>query len=354
MFFVDKYSPKSIDDALFHKDELEKLKIMSKDDAIPHTIFYGPSGSGKKTIISLFLEMIYDEHVHELVETNYTVTGSGNSATIVPIKQSNYHIVIEPNNNNFDRYLIQDVVKAYAKRVPLDVFTAKKVFKTVFINNIDNLSYYAQTSLRRTMEIYSSTCRFIMWSRSLSKVIEPLRSRSHLFRIRAPNNNEMLRLMLTISAKEDIHLTLEDYDNIITKSNGNVKTVLWLLELSKINKNFSTSYDEIIDRIVEQIMTCKFEYIKETKSNREILLIQDFLYKIMITNITGTQIIKDIIDKLLLSDNVSDQCKFNIVEIAATYEHNLIRGRREIIHLEAFIFGIMYDIYHSRKVLKSK
>ena len=69
----------------------------------------------------------------------------------------------------------------------------------------------------------------------------------------------------------------------------------------------------------------------------------------MITNITGTQIIKDIIDKLLKSEAVSIESKFNIVEIAAKYEHNLIRGRREIIHLEGFITGVMYDLYEYRK-----
>ena len=34
------------------------------------------------------------------------------------IKQSKHHIIIEPNNNNFDRYLIQDIVKEYARRYP--------------------------------------------------------------------------------------------------------------------------------------------------------------------------------------------------------------------------------------------
>ena len=57
MFFIDKYAPKSIEDAYFHKDELNKLKIMSKDESIPHIIFYGPEGSGKKTTINMFLEM---------------------------------------------------------------------------------------------------------------------------------------------------------------------------------------------------------------------------------------------------------------------------------------------------------
>ena len=183
--------------------------VMSKDESIPHIIFYGPEGSGKKTIINIFLELLYDKNVHNVTNTIYKVTGSGNTSKDVVIKQSNYHIVIEPNNNNFDRYLIQDVVKEYAKRMPLNVFSKHKAFKTVVINNVDNLSFYAQTSLRRTMELYSNTCRFIMWSCSLSKVIDPLISRSYCFQIASPKREELFDYIYHISVKENLQLDLK-------------------------------------------------------------------------------------------------------------------------------------------------
>ena len=334
MFFVDKYSPKTIDDAIIHKEDLKKLQKMSKDESIPHIIFYGPDGCGKKTMINHFLEMIYGPMVHNIADIMYTVTGSGNSAQEIPIKQSPFHIVIEPNNNNFDRYLIQDVVKEYAKKVP-NVFTTYRAFKVVLINNIDNMSYYAQTSLRRMMEIYSDTCRFIMWSRSLSKVIEPLRSRCYCFRLKSPTPADLLEILLLISSKEGITLKLEDYDEIISRCNSNIKTALWLLELTKFGESFRTSYDEIIDTIIKLIVSCDLNKLPD---------IRLMLYKIMITNISGTQIMKDLVKKLLDDKNANFESKINISEISAKYEHNLIRGRREIIHLEAFINGVMYTL----------
>jgi hypothetical protein len=62
----------------------------------------------------------------------------------------------------------------------------------------------------------------------------------------------------------------------------------------------------------------------------------------MITNIPGSQIIKDITNNLFQNKNIPYMCKLNIAETAAKFEHNLIRGRREIIHLESFISGIMF------------
>ena len=334
-FFVDKYVPKNIDEALFHKNELDMLQKMAKDDAVPHIIFYGSSGVGKKTAINLFLEMLYDHQVHKLNDAIYTVSGSGYSSTDIVIKQSNYHIVIEPKNNNFDRYLIQDVVKEYAQHVPLNMFTANKIFKTVLINNIDNLSYYAQTSLRRTMEKFSGTCRFIMYCRSLSKVIDPIRSRCYCFRIKAPSDDEMVELIANVALNEKIKLTLNDYYNIIKFSDGNIKKVLWMLQLKLLDEPTLTTYDQTIDDILDKLLT---------RNIKPVLEIRTLLYNMMITNITGTQIIKDIIKHMFDHPAISKACRRHIVEVAARFEHNLIRGRREIIHIEAFIIGLINTI----------
>lgn len=332
MFFVDKYVPKKIEDVIFHKQELEILKKMSQDESIPHIIFSGQEGVGKKTLINLFLKMVYDDQVHNLTDSVYTVSGSGNTTQEIVIKQSNYHIVIEPHNNNFDRYLIQDVVKEYAKKVPLHIFTNKKPFKMVLINNVDNLSYYAQTSLRRTMEKYSSTCRFIMWCKSLSRVIDPIRSRCYCFRIGAPNDGDMIELLAKVSAKESINLSSSDYINIIQLSNGNIKKALWLLQLKQIDEGYKTSYDDAIDEIVNTLLLLDINAITDIRTN---------LYNIMITNIVGSQIIKDIIRTLFNRTDINEVCKLYIADLAAKCEHNLIKGRREIIHLDPFIIGII-------------
>ena len=247
---------------------------------------------------------------------------------------------MEPNNTNFDRYLIQDVVKEYAKKVPLNVFTAQKSFKTVLINNVDNLSYYAQTSLRRTMEKYSSTCRFIMWCKSLSRVIDPIRSRCYCLRISAPTDGDMIELIANVSFKESIDINVNDYHQIIELANGNIKKALWLLQLKKIGEPYKTSYDEAIEEIIELLLKKKVNSIIE---------INTYLYNIMITNIPGSQIIKDIVKKLFERDDINEKSKFYIAEIAAKCEHNLIKGRREIIHLDLFISGIIHILFKESK-----
>ena len=131
-----------------------------------------------------------------------SINGYGNTKTKVNIKQSKYHIIIEPNSNGFDKYLIQEIIQDYAKIELLNILKYKKLFKIVVINKIDNLSYYAQASLRRTMEKYANTCKFIFICDQLSKIIEPLRSRCLLIRVPLPTNNQIMETLLHISIKK--------------------------------------------------------------------------------------------------------------------------------------------------------
>ena len=339
MFLVDKYTPDSLDKAFFHKDILKKLKVLSEDESIPHLIFYGPDGSGKKTIIKLFLEMIYDKSVHTLVNSTYRIVGSGSSVTNEIIKQSNYHIVIEPKNNNSDRYLIQEVVQEYAKRVPLNVFTTKKIFKTVLINNVDNLPRLAQTALRRTMEKYSDTCRFILWTKSLSNVIEPLISRCFSIRIPSPSDEMIFENIKNISKSENITVSPSQFMDIVKKPDGSIKKSLWLLQLLKYNYSYNLISEDIISYIISLLLTTKVDIVP---------LIRLLFYKIMVTNISEFKILTDMFNQLLENKHIPTSCKYYIIKLCSTSQYNLTRCRREILHLEYFAQQVI-DILHKNK-----
>ena len=61
----------------------------------------------------------------------------------------------------------------------------------------------------------------------------------------------------------------------------------------------------------------------------------------MITNIPGSKVLIDIMNKLCDCADVPDDCKYQIIETVAKYEHNIITGRRMIVHIEAAIINIM-------------
>lgn len=337
MFLVDKYKPKINDEHyFFHEDMINKLKIMSQDSSIPHLIFYGMNGVGKKTLIYLFLEMLYDKSVYDLHEVTYNIKSSGTSETEYSVSQSNYHIVINPTSKNFDRNLIHDVAKEYAKNIQLDVFTLNKTFKVILINDLDNLSYYAQTSLRRTMEKYSKKCRFITWCNKLSKVIKPLVSRCTLIRLPSPSPKALLKYGNYVIDQENLEngeeLKKIIKDNIKTYDDD-IKKLLWVIESLKYNSPLLTPYEYSINKIVMLIMK---------KNPGNITQMHTEIYNIMITNIDCTYIISSIMQKLLISNAISEKCKYDIIEVASKYEFTIQFSRRNIMHINAFIINVLH------------
>ena len=64
------------------------------------------------------------------------------------------------------------------------------------------------------------------------------------------------------------------------------------------------------------------------------------MYKIFITNINGTSIIKELLNFILLNFKNND-LNYDIINLCTNYENSLSKGKRTIIHLEAFIFSVL-------------
>ena len=260
MFFIDKYIPNSSNSNYFHKDTYAFLKNIANDESVPHLIFYGMDGIGKKTMVRMFLEYLFGPDVNNSKQVKYIVSGSGNKINEEYFIESNYHIDIIPKGNNNDRYLIQDVVKKYASSTNFNVFKSKHNFKVIVIHNIQNMLSSVQFSLRRTIEKYSDTCRFIIMTNSISKIIKPLISRCKCIKLTYPNHNEIIKYSLNIAEKEDINLTLDRLSYIMANSK-NLKEILWILQLYKNNDLYlvflQNKYEEL------QIELSKFNEISK-------------------------------------------------------------------------------------------
>lgn len=249
MFYIDKYVPNNLDDIFFHKDIYNILEIMSKDSSIPHLLFHGPYGSGKKTMVNIFMKMLFGDSINSVKDVKYIVSGSGNNQTEEEFKQSFHHIFIEPKGNNHDRYLIHDVIKVYVSKARYNLVQSNHHFKLVVINNVDIMSESVQFSLRRTIEKYSDQCRFILISNSISKIINPIISRCKCILVKSPNNTEIIDYTNYISMKESINLTIDRMSYILQLYNGNIKNVLWRLQMYKLNELYLDKIKEKFNEI---------------------------------------------------------------------------------------------------------
>ena len=328
-------------------NELLSFSEPTRYSNFQHLIVYGPEGCSKEYLINKLLEKIFGKSSVELKDVEYTVCGYSNTKTKIMIKQSKHHIIIEPNSNGFDKYLIQEIIQDYARSELLNIIKNRKLFKVVIINKIDNLSYYAQASLRRTMEIYSHSCKFILISDQLSKIIEPLRSRCLLVRVPLPTREQILNTLLYICNKEDIVINFNNLYEIIQNSDNKMSHAILLLELYNNNIKYGNDWELVIDSIIDNIIntnTIKNLY-------KVIKIIREQFYILFITNISTQLILRKIMLKLISKTN-NLQLKYNIINITSIFEQRLSQGTRHNIHSEAYIIRLIYlfTYYHKNNI----
>ncbi|CAN6722962.1 unnamed protein product [Malus baccata var. baccata] len=239
MLWVDKYRPKTLDQAIVHQDIAQNLKKLVAEQDCPHLLFYGPSGSGKKTLIIALLRQVFGPSADKVKVENRAWKVDAGSRTIdielTPMSSTN-HIELNPSDAGFqDRYIVQEIIKEMAKNRPLDT-KGKKGYKILVLNEVDKLSREAQHSLRRTMEKYSAYCRLILCCNSSSKVTEAIRSRCLNVRINAPTEDQIVKVLEFIGKKEALQLPSGFTARIAEKSNRSLRRAILSLETCRVQQ----------------------------------------------------------------------------------------------------------------------
>ena len=131
----------------------EKLASFIAQNKIPHILFHGPSGSGKRTIVYKFVEAIY--HNDKDLIKNYTMFAD--CAHGKGIK------------------FIREELKFFAK-TNINI-QGSGHFKTIVLTNADKLTTDAQSALRRCIELFSHNTRFFIIVENKYNLLKPILSR---------------------------------------------------------------------------------------------------------------------------------------------------------------------------------
>lgn len=136
-----------------HNNINQKLKYFYDTNKIPHLLFHGSSGSGKRTIVHKFLSKIYKGD-HKIMKSNIMHVNCAHGKGIK---------------------FIRDELKFFAKSNVQSNTGA--LFKTIVLLNADNLTIDAQSALRRCIELFSSNTRFFIIVENKNKLLNPILSR---------------------------------------------------------------------------------------------------------------------------------------------------------------------------------
>lgn len=126
-----------------------------KDNKVPHLLFYGDYGSGKKTLANNFINDFYKISLNDNDNKN------------------DYIMKVDCAHGKGIKF-VRDDIKFFAKS---NINCKNGLFKTIMLMNADQLTIDAQSALRRCIEIFSNSTRFILIIQNKDKILKPILSR---------------------------------------------------------------------------------------------------------------------------------------------------------------------------------
>ncbi|KAJ1451637.1 P-loop containing nucleoside triphosphate hydrolase protein [Pelagophyceae sp. CCMP2097] len=340
MLWVDKYRPTDLKKMDYHADLSSRLVELAKDGDLPHLLFYGPSGAGKKTRIAALLKALYGTGAAKQRLEYREFKTPTNKLIEVTTVASNYHIEMNPGDaGNNDRFVVQEVIKEIAQSASLHAKTGRVAYKVILLVEVDRLTRQAQAALRRTMEKCTSSCRLILCCNNPSKVIDPLRSRCLGIRVGAPTEAEIVSVLHSVADKEGVQLPVPLAARIASQSKRNLRRAILSLEACHA-QSYPFSPEQAIDAPDwETYIVSMANDILREQSPQRLLATREKLYELLVKCIPADVIIKTLTRELL--KNLDDELKTEVLHWAAVYEHRIQLGSKEIFHLEAFVAKFM-------------
>ena len=326
--YIKKYIPKKSDDFIIHKNIINKIDNLLKNDNIMNLFIYGKEGCGKYTIARYLIENYYND------ECKNELNIQKNDSKEIKYFKSKYHYEIIINNYNFNDFnLVKSLLNTIVNKGTFR-FTDKK--NIIIIKNVNLIKNNINKLLRIYIEKYYLFNNFIFISNY--KMINTFLGVFCNIRTPQPTDENLKLVINNIIKKEKLKIEDKDLNYIVKSSNRNFYNALNNLEYSFITGNYEK---------VENPTNCKLKFlfkILKKKNINSIIMIREILNELIVENVEINKILVYLLNKFkkdLISEKISKNLFYEIFDLIKNTSHNTSIGLRPIIHLENCMIKII-------------
>ncbi|MDM7919045.1 MAG: AAA family ATPase [Methanosarcina sp.] len=330
-----KYRADTLEGLLGNEHAVKTLSELVQSRSLPHLIFYGPENSGKTTAALALARQLYGN----TWKNNFTYFNASDF-----FDQGKRYLV---RDRRFVRFIgtddpkkiyksvidiFKEIINEYAGMSPLDAD-----YKIIYIDNAESLSSDAQHALRRIMEKYSATCRFILSTTKPSKLISPLRSRGLQVFFSYVSDSLLKPYLERISLAENLKLSGGALDAILYLARGNIAGAVQTLQLAALKAEGAEITEEIVFEATmkgrDETVDLLLEAALAGDFSRGRQLIDEMIIE---KGLSGTDILEGLTEALIDSGETDEDVARLIVKISET-DSRLIDAASERIQLEKLI-----------------
>lgn len=330
-----KYRADTLERLLGNEHAVKTLSELVQSRTLPHLIFYGPENSGKTTAALALARQLYgDTWKNNFAYFNASDFFNQGKRYLVRDRRFVRFIGTDDPKKIYKSVIdiFKEIINEYAGMAPLDAD-----YKLIYIDNAESLSSDAQHALRRIMEKYSATCRFILSTTRPSKLISPLRSRGLQVFFAYVSDSLVKPHLERIALSEDLELSDGALDAILYLSKGNIARAVQTLQLAALKAEsveiteeivFEATMkgrDETVDSLLEAALAGDFPRGRQ--------LIDEMIIE---KGLSGTDILEGLSEALIDSGERDKDVARLIIEISDA-DSRLTDATSERIQLEKLI-----------------
>ena len=303
--WTEKYRLTSQSEIIRREYIVMRLKSYVQNRSMPHLLFAGPAGVGKTTSALCLARELFGEYWHQ----NFQETNASDERGIN---------VVRNKIKNFAR----------TKAIGGD-------FKIIFLDEADALTSDAQNALRRTMELFARTCRFILSCNYSSKIIEPIQSRCAVFRFGPLSEEAILKMIEKMSENENLNLTETGKKAIIYVSEGDMRKAINTLQAAAfLEKDID---EEIIYQIAAKAKPVEIKDMILLALEGQFLKARNKLDTLLLKyGLSGEDILRQV-HREIFSLDINEEKKIKLVDMIGEHDFRLVEGSNERIQIEALL-----------------
>ncbi|PWR74951.1 replication protein C [Methanospirillum stamsii] len=330
MFWIEKYRPVSFDQIHGQERVSEVLKRCAETKTLPHLVVCGPPGTGKSVAVETTLRELYGERWQDNVTLFRTADFMERGKSALESDERFFQLYRSDESflSNF-----KHIISSYASIRPIDA-----EFKVMLFEDAQALSHDVQHALRRTMERYSATCRFIFTTTQVSSLIPPIKSRC-LPLFFSPVSREIIRDTLN-QIQEDIpeqdRVSSDEIGLIVAASAGDLRKAIMYLQV-RVETKTPFNPDTLSMTELQEETSTAFHAMKA----KDVGAAQKTIQSLMISQgLSGKEVISTLLQ--VVEREYHDP---EIITLLADADARLTHAGNEYVQVNALVATIVAEVF---------